>query len=227
MNFRVVRPLAVAVIAGVTFACFSSAAQAATTGQSNDAQIAKQGSLVVSDFPSGWTQTKASSSSDRATEQVASKIPDCKQYIVFEKALKNLPRAESPDFDLQNSSISNTADVFKNAKSATVAMHVFGSSKTESCINKLFSKLVTTKDVTVAGQIKPIQLNVGDQSIGYAGPITVTPHGAPAQTFGVSVFAIRTGRGVNAYNYFADSDQSSVLSAVVNTSMTRFHAALA
>lgn len=221
------RPLAVAVIAGVTFASFSLVAQAATTGQSSDAQIAKQGSLVASDFPSGWTQTKASSSSDRATETVASKIPDCKQYIVFEKALKNLPRAQSPDFDFQNSSISNTADVFKNAKSATAAMHIFGSAKTESCINKLFSKLVTTKDVKVAGQIKPVQLSVGDQSIGYSGPITVTPQGGPAQTFGVSVFAIRTGRGVNAYNYLADSDQSSVLVAAVNTSMTRFQAALA
>jgi hypothetical protein len=227
MNPRVFRPLAAAVIAGVTFASFSLGAQAATTGQSGDAQIAKQGSLVPADFPSGWTQKKASSSSDSATEKVASTISDCQQYIVFERALKNLPRAQSPDFDLQNSSISNTADVFKNAKSATAAMHVFGSAKTESCINKLFSKLVTTKDVTVTGRIKPVQLSVGDQAIGYAGPITVTPRGGPAQTFGVSVFAIRTGRGVNAYNYFADSDQSSVLAAVVNTSMTRFQAALA
>ncbi len=227
MNLRCFRSLAVVVIAGVTFASLSFAAHAATTGQPSDAQIAKQGVLVASDFPSGWTQKKASSSSDAATEKVASKIADCKQYIVFEKALKNLPRAKSPDFDFQTSSISNTADVFKNAKSATAAMNVFGSAKTESCINKLFSKLVTTKDVTVAGRIKPVQLNVGDQSIGYAGPITVTPKGGPAQTFGVSLFAIRTGRGVNAYNYFADSDQSSVLTAAVDSSMTRFQAAFA
>jgi len=222
-----VRPLTVVVIAGAMFASFSFAAHAATTGQPSDAQIAKQGALVASDFPSNWTQKKATSSSDAATEKVASTIPDCKQYIAFEKVVKNVPRAKSPDFDLQGSSISNTADVFKNAKSATSAMKIFGSSKTESCINKLFSKIVTTKDVTVTGQITRAQLKVGDQSIGYEGTITATPKGGPAQTFGLSVFAIRAGRGVNAYNYFAVSDQSSVLGSAVNSSMTRFQAALA
>jgi hypothetical protein len=216
-------------IAGLTLASLSVAAQAATTGRAGDAQIAKQGALVVSDFPSDWTPKKATSSSDAATEKVAATIPDCKQYIGFEKTLKKLPRAKSPDFDLQNSnsSISNTADVFKNAKSATAAMKIFGSSTTESCINKLFSKLVTTKDVTVAGQIKQVQLTVGDQSIAYAGTITATPTGGAPQTLRLSVFAIRAGRGVNAYNYVADSDQSSVLSAAVNSSMRRFEAALA
>jgi hypothetical protein len=227
MSLRCFRALAILAIAGVTLASFPIAAQAATTSKSNDTQIAKQGALVASDFPSGWTQKKAASSSDAATEKAASKIPDCKQYIVFQKTVAKVPRAKSPDFDLNNSSISNTVSVFKNAKSATAVMNVFGSAKTEPCINKLFGKLVTTKGVTVTGQIKSVDLKVGDQSVGYAGTIAATPNGGQAQTFGVSVFAIRTGRGVGAYSYFSDSDQTSVLTSAVNSSMTRLQTALA
>jgi len=226
MILRFVRAGAVVMVAGAALAAFPVGAQGATSGTSNDTQIARQGALVTADVPADWTQKPASSSSDAATEKAASKIPECKQYVAFEKAVKKVPRAKSPDFDLQNSSISNTVSVFTNATKATAAMNVFGSSKTEACINKLFDKLLTTKDATVASQIKLVALNVGDQSIAYAGTITVTPAGTQAQTFGVSALAIRAGRGVGAYSYFSDTDQTSVLSSAVDSSMARLRTAL-
>jgi len=227
MITRCIRGFVVVAVAGALAASSTVGAGAATKSSSSDTAIAKQGVLVSADFPAEWTATPSKASSDAATEKVAATIPDCKQYIVFEKSVKAVPRAKSPDFDLGNSSISNTTSVFTNAARATSAMRVFQSSKTESCINKLFSKLVTTKDVTFTGHIQSVALGVGSQSVGYAGTITASSSASNTQTFGVGLFAIRTGRGVGMYSYFSDTDETTVLSDAINTSMTRFQAALA
>ena len=77
------------------------------------------------------------------------------------------------------------------------------------------------------GQIESVDIGLGDQSVSYAGTITATSAGEAAQTFGVGLFAIRTGRGLAMYSYFSDTDETTVFSNAIDTSMTRFHAALA
>ncbi len=213
------------------------AVEAGAASKANDGTVAKAAVLRIDDFPVTWTQKKRDTAGDAATERAASKISSCKQFASFISSNKKNPRALSPDFDLNQSSISNTVNVFTSEKAASGALATFGSSSVPTCLNKLFTALLKAqfaKDKTLSAQITSIHsqiaiapgVTVGDESIAYAGSVVVALKNGQGITLDLGNEAIRVGRVVNDFAYTADSDISTVLSNAMNSSTARLMAAL-
>ena len=213
------------------------AAEAGAASKANDATVAKAAVLRIDDFPTTWTQKKRDISGDAATERAASEISSCKQFAGFMHANKKNVRALSPDFDLKQSSISNTVNVFPSEKAASSALATFGSGSVPTCLNKLFTALLKAqfaKDKTLSAQIKSIRsqiatapgVTVGDESVAYAGTLVVSLKNGQGITLEVGNEAVRVGRVVNDFAYTADSDISTVLSDAMNSSTARLVSAL-
>ncbi len=227
--------LLVAVAAGAL-----SVAPAASAASSNDAKIAQAGVLVSSDLPTTWSQHKRDTSSDKATAAAAAKIPSCKAYRSFRQSLDSVKRsrAESPDFELGQSSFNNTVNVFANEKSASRALAMFGSSSIATCTDKLFTVLFqkqVASDKKTAAQVQGIEVDVqpyditnyGDDTVAYEGSATVTFKDGTTLQIGLGNTAVRVGRAVSDYSYtLFEQDAVDALSPAVEKSIARLQAAL-
>jgi hypothetical protein len=214
----------------------SSAGAATATG---DEAIANAAVLTAGDFPSTWSQAPRDTSGDAATDKVASKIPSCRQFAAFRLANKKYPRAESDDFDLDQSSLSNTVTAFPSEQAAADALKTFASKTVAKCLDALFTAVLKTqlaKDTSLKGKLKSVEssvsadpgLQIGDDSVAYAGSTVITLKGGGGKvTLDLGNEAVRVGRVINDFAYTADTDISAVATNAINRSVARLVAALA
>jgi hypothetical protein len=227
----------VAIAASLATVCVF-AVDAGAASKATDLKIAKAGLLRTSDFPSTWTQKKHDSSGDAEVEKAASKISSCQKYLTFMKTIKKNPRELSPDFELDQSSISNTVNVSTSVKAATSAMAAFGSSSMPTCLNKVFAvvlKAQFAKDTATAGQVSSISvqftpldgINLGDDSVVYQGIVTIELKTGESVQLQVGNAAVRVGRVVNDFSYSSTADISEVLANAIGQGLSRLEGALA
>lgn len=230
-----------AIIVGVlaTTACLTTSADAAS-GSSADAQIARAGVLVPADLPATWSEHKRDTSSDKAADAAAAKIASCKTYRAFRASLQSLKRSrvQSPDFELGQSTLENTVNVFSSESAADRVMTTFGNSSIPTCVDKLFTVLFEQQigsDRKTAAQVKSIVVkiepydiaNYGDDTVAYEGSATVAFKDGTSLDIGLGNTAVRVGRAVSDYSYTV-FDQAAVdaLSPAVEKSVARLQAAL-
>jgi len=212
--------------AGVATAATTSGAQA----------VAQAGVLQATDFPAGWKESTRPASSDNELDSQAAKITTCKPFLAFSKANKKNPRAESPNFDLEQSHVNNTVSVYPSVTTATAAMKIFDNARLPACLDKLFSaefKTQLAKDKKVAKQLRSIKVDIGrleglaigDEVAAYKGTVEVGLQGGTTSTFGLAVIAIRVDNAFAGYSYTADSDISAALQPAIVSSVGRLKAA--
>jgi hypothetical protein len=211
-------------------------ALAVPAGAATDADVAKAGVLVLTDFPSGWTQSPRAKSSDAALDAAAAKVKSCAPFSAFTKANRKNPRAESPNFDEQQSNVTNSVSIYPSTARAVAAMHTFSDRRLPSCLRTLFTstfreELTRKQDVarrlaSVRTTIKVVPgVEIGDEAVAYQGAVEVALKDGTSQTIGLGVVAARVGDAVTGYSWTADADISAALQPAIVTSVGRLQAA--
>lgn len=228
------RRVAVAVLAALAVAAAVSPAGAASS--SSDRAIARAGVLVLSDFPSGWQQGKRHDTSNSALDAKAAKIPSCKPFMAFSKANRGNPHQSSPDFSLEQSSVTNAVSVYPSDEKATAAMVVFSDPSLPTCLDRLFTTVFRgelAKNKRIAKQITGITtdiapldgVRIGDEAVVYQGTVTVTLKVGAPQKIGLGVMSVRTGRALVGYSWTSDVGIESALQPAIVTSVGRLQKA--
>lgn len=205
------------------------AAGAASTGSSSDKQIATTGVLVATDLPAGYTQSPRDTSSDKQTEKMAAKIATCKKLVAFMKETDKYPQVKSDDFDKDQTTIDNSVTVFPTAAKAKAAVSAYAATGVPACFGDLVGKLATQQGGKAKASIKKVKdVNVGDQSVAYEGPVQITEKDGTSATLGFGNLVVRVGRGVLVYSYNHDASTtiSADLQSAVGRSGTRLQTAL-
>jgi hypothetical protein len=198
--------------------------------------IARTGVLVISDFPTGWTQSPRAASSDAGLDAAATKISSCRAFRTFIAATRKQPRVQSPDFDDQQSNVSNSVSMFPSTARATAAMDSFANSRLPPCLERLFTTIFRaelTKKKDVAGQIASVRasiqpvsgLHIGDEVVAYQGAVAIALKDGTTQSIGVGVMSVRVGSAIDGYSWTSDTDISAALQPAIVTSVARLHAA--
>ena len=106
-----------AVLAALLLGTAATPAAAARTG--DDLQLAKAGTLAVSDLPAGFATKPDTGSSKAANIRLAKGISGCAPYIALQKTLIDLPSARSASLEDQTRKVGNEVDVFKSDRAAS------------------------------------------------------------------------------------------------------------
>jgi hypothetical protein len=101
-------------------------------------QHAKKALLVASDFPAGWTSTKASN--DNSSFPGATQLARC-LGIPTSIVTDNPPTANSDEFDSRDGlqSVSDSVAVYPSAKAAQADHGSLASAKTPSCLTQVLN----------------------------------------------------------------------------------------
>src|SRR5439155_17861939 len=97
----------------------TSAVASAGASAADDQRLARTGVLQRSDFPTGWTQSSRGTGTDREVDGQAAKITSCRPFVAYARANRKNPRALSPNFDLGQSTVTNTVSVYPSTARAT------------------------------------------------------------------------------------------------------------
>ena len=200
------------------------AAPAAAAGAASDRSIAKQGVLQITDFPSGWTQSRHKDSkptglaSCKGTEQATAKN---KKY-----------RAQSPDFSQgDTTSAYNIVYVFPKPAQAVAYLRPYQATVTAKCLQQSTEKaLRKVKGATVEVQELDLssQVKAGtvDDAVGYGVLVTVPQQGQqPVKLYLVAV-AVRMGRSVAGFTTQNAGDVLPETDTLINASLGRLKTAL-
>ena len=225
------------------FACGTLAvalAIGATSGAaaSNAKTVAQAGVLRLSDFPTGWKQSRRASSSDKELDALAAEIASCKPFLAFGRANKKNPRVKSPNFDLHQAHVTNAVSVYPSAAKATVAMRSFTDARLPDCFKQLFSaefKAQLVKDKQVARQLRSVKVNIGrldgvqigNEAAAYKGTVDVGLKDGTVTSIGVAFIAVRVDGAIAGYSYTADTDISAALQPAIVSSISRLQDATA
>jgi hypothetical protein len=207
-----------------------AAPSAAATG--SDQQIARAGVLVQSDFPTGWTTSARAKTPDAELDAAAARVGSCKPFLAFSRANKKNPRAESPNFDHEQSNVTNTVSVYPSETTAKASIHTFSDSRMPKCLQKLFNAEYgkqLRKDERTASQVKTVttsiaqvpDVRIGDEAVAYQGTVDVGFKDGSTQTIGIGFAATRVGDAVAGYSWTSDSDISATLQPAIVTSVSR------
>jgi hypothetical protein len=227
--------LAAAALVIVAPVVVATAAEAAPSTDQARA-IARTGMLVISDFPTGWTQSPRAKTADAGLDAAAVKIPSCRAFRRFITATRKQPRVQSPDFDDQQSNVSNSVSAFPSTAQATAAMHTFADRRQPTCLEQLYTKIYRaelTKKKDVAGEIASVRtsiqpvsgLHIGDEVLAYQGAVAVALKDGTTQSIGLGVVSVRVGSAVDGYSWTSDTDISAALQPAIVTSVARLQAA--
>jgi hypothetical protein len=223
---------ALLVVVPVTFA--AGADPAPSTDQAK--AIARSGVLVLSDFPSGWTQSPRPASSDAALDSAAAKLSTCRAFRSFIASTRKRPRVQSPEFDDQQSNVTNSVSTFRSPAHATAAMRTFADPTLPTCLEQLYTKIFRaelTKKKDVARQIASVRttvqpvtgLHLGDEVVAYQGAVEIALKDGTTQSIGLGVVSVRVGSAVDGYSWTSDTDISAALQPAIVTSVARLQAA--
>ncbi len=214
-------------------------APADAASRRSDQRIAEAGLLTADDFPAGWTETPDDGSGDREVEAAAKEISSCKRYRTLRAMGKKQPRAESSDFELNDSRIDNSIAVFASKSDAKSAMKLFEHSSVVQCIDRLFTGLLgeqLASDPDTSGSVTDLQLDleaneledIGDRAHAYEGSVRLEGSDGSSATYGLGFAAVQVGRAVSIYSYFIDSEAVlALLPEVVDASVARLDTAVA
>lgn len=162
-------------ILALTVACMTAAVvltlgPAAGATKAGDLTTARQGALVASDFPTGWSGTRAKPTPDAKVIKLAKTIPSCSDYVKMRTTTAKLPAARSLDFaDGQGTKASNVVNVFSNTKQAGATMKLWSSAKMPACLEK-FTQAAAGTGVTVV--VEPVDVSsLSPDAIGYTAKI--------------------------------------------------------
>ncbi len=250
---RVLTTIAVAAVFTATLAaCGSSGSSKSTSTTSPSTAVDKQamraGLLRTSDFPTGWRDkgTPPSTSSDNESQRVAKGIAECREFVKQAEISDRQIKVESTEFENgteaaanpdQVSTSSNDVVAYASAGAAKTAYDAFAGSSTETCLQRLFDKILQQQMAASAtpGQPTPKLVTsvqrlgvpaAGDATTAYEVVVTIEL-GAASQQLGLVVQLVRVDRYVVNYTatlYQSVPDQFG--ENLVARSMGRFEAAL-
>jgi hypothetical protein len=211
-------------------------ALALPAGAATDTDVAQAGVLVLTDFPSGWTQSPRPKGSDAALDAAAAKVKTCGAFSAFDRSNRANPRAESPNFDDHQANVTNTVSVYGSTAEAVAAMHTFADAHVPKCLDALYTsifrgELTRTKEVakelaSVRTSVKPVSgIVIGDQAIAYQGAVDVALKDGTTQSIGLGVVTARVGNAVSGYSWTSDTDISAALQPAIVTSVARLKTA--
>ncbi|HEY3670131.1 MAG TPA: hypothetical protein VGN51_04285 [Acidimicrobiia bacterium] len=203
----------------------------ATAASASDQSLAKAGVLVGSDFPADWTQSTRGQTSDKALDAAAAKVVACKPFLAFSKANRKNPRAKSPNFDHDQSNVTNTASVYPSAGKAKAAIHTFGDPRLPDCLDALFRAVFTqqlkrssnaAKIASVDTSIAPVaDVRIGDEAVAYQGTVDVGLKDGTHESIGLGIVSVRVGKAVAGYSWTSDTDISATLQPAIVQSVGR------
>jgi hypothetical protein len=207
-----------------------------TAAASSDQQIARAGVLVRSDFPAGWTRSTRGQTSDTALDAATAKVASCDPFVAFTKLNRKNPRAKSPNFDHDQSNVTNAVSVYPSTAKAVTAIETLADSRLPDCYQRVYSsvterqlaknKTYADKIASVDTSIAPVSdVRIGDQAVAYQGTISVTFKDGSRQTIGVGIASARVGDAVVGYSWTSDADISAALQPAIVKSVSRLQRA--
>jgi len=209
-----------------------TAAEAAS--QSGDAAIARSGTLVTADFPTGFEPSPSSAKSHSDNIRLAKGVGGCTPYVTLQKAVASLPQAKSSRFGDESRSIGNEVDVFPTDRAASAAIVLYAKSSIVGCLENLFEKQAR-QDPDLRGSLDDVVVNLtrqdiaglGDDSVVYEGSTVVTGTDGSSQQIGIGSIAVRVGRTVDVVTYTTTgSSLTEILPPAIDASVSRLRAAL-
>jgi hypothetical protein len=208
--------------AGAADAAVPAGAAVHSARKPSDAQVARSGLLRLSDFPTGWKQSKHA-------DPRPSGIAACKAAETANAKARKY-KAQSPDFSQSAASTAqNTVYVFPKESQAIAYLQNYKGTTAGTCLQQRTQKAVkgipgATTQVQALDLSSALQSGSLDDAVGYGVGIGI-PASPPAQLDLVFV-ATRIGRSVAL---FSTENQDSVLPEtddLINASLSRLKAAL-
>jgi hypothetical protein len=221
-----------AVLAALLLGTAATPAAAARNG--DDLQLAKAGTLAVSDLPAGFATKPDTGSSKAANIRLAKGISGCGPYIALQKALIDLPSARSASLEDQTRKVGNEVDVFKSDRAASAALALYAKPSLVGCLEQVFEKGIhqdpsrsgTIDDVVVTLERQDIA-GLGDESVVYEGSVMVTGTDGSSARLGIGNAAVRVGRTVDAVSFSTSGDDlADILTPAIDASVGRLRTAL-
>lgn len=228
IQYRIGRALLGALLAGSVVVAGAAPATAAPS----DKEIARAGVLVRSDFPSDWTSSTRGQTSGAELDAAADQVESCRPYLAFSRANKKNPRAKSPNFDHEQSNVTNTISVYPSTAKASAALRMLSDPGLPDCLQRLYSsnserQLAKDDTVTsVSAAIAPVtDVRIGDEAVAYQGTVDIAMKDGTTQTIGVGIVSARVGDAVAGYSWTSDTDVSATLQPAIVKSVNRLQRA--
>jgi hypothetical protein len=212
----------------------AAATPAAANRNGDDLQLAKAGTLALSDLPAGFA-TKPDTGYSKADHiRLAKGINGCGPYIALEKTLIDLPSARSASLEDQTRKVDNEVDVFKNDRAAIAALALYARPSLVGCLEQVFEKGIR-QDPSRSGDIDDVVVmlerqdiaGLGDESVVYEGSVVVTGTDGSRARLGIGNAAVRVGRTVDALSFSTSGgDLADILTSAIDASVGRLRSAL-
>jgi hypothetical protein len=211
-------------VASVAALVLLAGAPAALASKADDVKTARQGVLVSSDFPSGWSGTRNTDVPDAQAIKIASRIPACKDYVKLRKLMIPLAEARSLSYDNgAGTTLDNNVRAFGSEAKAKAGMALFGSDKNPDCLAKFTE---TALDEGWTASVERTELTgLPSGTVAYTANIA-DGTGAVVQQYRTIV--VPAGRYVAVYNIGVTTSDPpiDVIDAAAATSLTRLGAAI-
>ena len=194
-------------------------APAASASKADDLKTARQGLLQTSDFPTGWTGTRASSPSDATVIKALAKIPACKDYVAVRKLSASASKVRSLEFsDGSTTTASNAVSVFAATAKASAALKLFAKSTVATCLEQFTQKSIGTQGIV---KVTPADVTgLGANTVGYTADVADSSGTIQEE---LVTFAVPVGRFISVYTVDLKSKDApiSTVQDAVNSSITR------
>jgi hypothetical protein len=188
--------------AAVFVALVALSGPAAAGESQRDKAILKAGVITKDDVPSGWTSKKSSASSTTSYRGIS----ECKAIkTAIDNAKKNLPRADSRDFEDPSSdgtTAENAVYVFKDSSAASKFVANFQGDVAMTCLEKSIERSPVGRSADEPPTISPIAdlQGVGDEAVGYQMTLTLTIDGEQGTAY-IDFVVVRAGRAFVGFGF--------------------------
>jgi hypothetical protein len=197
------------------------------TGTRADAAIAKAGLVKKSDFPAGWDETPASTSSatpDFGTARSCARL----QAAVDKTARLQRATARSSQFRQDDSvGLGDGVTVYRRGADAGAALGVWKRSDVGACLTKAAAAAVTKRPGgTYSWSLGEFSVPpVGDDSTGYQLVETASSRQGQSGTVTVDTQVVRVGRAELIFYFIGDASAALDNQAVVQNAVNRVRTA--
>jgi hypothetical protein len=211
----------------------AGAIPAAAARSGDDLEIAKSGTLVVTDLPAGFSTKPDTDSSAAEKIRLAKGISGCAPYVALQKTIAQLPSARSASLEDATRKVSNEVDVFKADRAASAALALYAKPSLVGCLEKLFEKVLLQNPEIGSGDDVVVTLErqdiagLGDDSVVYEGTVVLRGSDGSTEQLGIGNAAVRVGRAVDAISFSTSgADLVEILTPAIDASVGRLRAAL-
>ncbi len=228
---RAVRALVAASVALALTVGVSSVASA----KRSDKAAAEKALLTKADLPNGgegWSREKPDPAADREADRIRKGIFECFDIRRVTASSKRY-RAQGPTFARKTRAghrrVNDIAYVFPNVRAARSYLAPFLADDGIECFRKTLLEQLergTVRGTKVLVQSVEKPPGLGDSSVGYALPATLTNPDGREQTIYFDAIAVRVGRGVTGLTFQSPSESFPDERAVVEAAMKRLERVL-